>query len=94
MSIVQKFVVAAVVPGGVLAAMALGAMWLLRCRHAGEMWDRVDGVQVLRCRRCGKVRQNLLAGPRLVPKVATGIERMRGEWREDRITDEMLWRDR
>lgn len=51
-------------------AVALGPVGyllylLLRCRHSGEMWDRLeDGTPVLRCRQCFRTRPNIMWGGR------------------------------
>lgn len=45
-----------------ISAAILGARWMLRCPHKRELFDREDGVPVLRCERCHRVRSNILAG--------------------------------
>jgi len=73
-----------------LAKFAMAATWLLCCRHPHELRDRdADGLPILRCSRCLKVRPNILAspapayhrtqGPKGGEDGPTGIERHRGD---------------
>jgi len=85
----------ALLPGGLVA---LSAWALLRCHHRSEMLDRVDGVAVLRCRRCMKVRPHPLAVAAKEPRQETGIERAAREERQQgaAIGRELreMWRQR
>lgn len=86
MTTLLKLAAAILLPGGFIA---LAAHALLRCHHPHEMFDRdAEGHALLRCSRCHKSRPHPLNVP---PRLPTGIERMRGEWREAAITDEMIW---
>jgi len=75
--------------------------WLLRCKHTHEMADHINGVAVLRCSRCLRLRPNILAttqpayhltAPKLVQvRPLTGIElEMRREAEMSAMVDGVL----